>query len=224
MRDVIDNIMYRQKVLADDVNSIILMLSFFVLVFFSSLVALMSIVVYPLFALLIYGIIKIKKGIVDKEFDIGMKILTLIWGICSLLFGLFMFYIILTQPTVGYGIIIHLIAFPILLIGIAGIVKGYIIKEYKYNLRVMNIVVGVSTIIFVGFAFVLAELAFLFFFYSLIGVLFLNMIIRSAMYLSDFGLSIKNLRNLKYVIRIINDHSEFEIMQEIEFSRLKQMN
>ena len=223
MHDVIENLMYKQKVRADDINSVIIMLSFFALVFFSSLVALMSIVVYPLFALLIYGIVKIKKGIIDRDFDLGMKILTVIWGLFSLLFGLFMFYMILTQPTVGFTIIIHLIGFPILLIGIAGIVKGFIIKEYKFDLRVMNIVIGIFTVIFIGFAFALAEFAFVFFFYSLIGVLLLNMLIRSALYLSDFGLSIKNLKNFKYVIRIINDYSEFEIMQEIEFSRLKQM-
>lgn len=220
MRTVIGTSMYKQKVLADDIISIIMILSFIVLVFFLRVI--LVVIVYPLFALLIYGILKIRSGIMERDFDDNMKILTILWGMFLLLFGLLMFYIILTEPTVGLTIIIDLIGFPILLVGIAGIVKGIIIKEYKSNFRIMNIVIGLFTIIYLGFTFVLAESAFLFFFYSLIGVLFLNMMIRSAMYLSDFGLSIKNLKNLKYIFQIINDYSDFEIMQEIEFSRLKQ--
>jgi len=94
---------------------------------------------------------------------------------------------------------------PIFLIGLAGLLKGLIIDVYSPNFRYLNIVIGATTVLFTVIAIVFAETGFLFHLVTLLTILTLNGILRSALYLSEYGLSLKSFRNLKLVWYIMDN-------------------
>jgi len=117
-------------------------------------------------------------------------------------------------PNADLNQMIYLIAFPVMIIGISGIVKGIIIKEYPYKYRALNIYIGMTTVIIAIIAFILTEIGFIFHISSLTITILLNIISRAAMYLSQYKLSLK-LKNIRYFFYIINDYPEFEIFRRI---------
>ncbi|MFX1590029.1 MAG: DUF308 domain-containing protein, partial [Promethearchaeota archaeon] len=183
----------------------------------------MSIMIYPMFSLLFYGILKIRKGFNKKLNETALKILNILFGIVCILFGLFFIIFIFSYPNIGLNQIIYLLAFPVIIVGIVGIVKGIIIKEYQYKYRVMNIYVGIITVIITLIHFIFAEYFFIFHISSLTITILINIISRAAMYLSQYKLSLK-LTNLRYFFYIINDYPEIEIFRRIMLRRLAKKN
>ncbi len=216
---ITENIMDRQKKQADGINLVILIIGILILPLFLKLTFIMSIIIYPMFSLLIYGILKIHKGFSKKLNDMALKVLNVLFGIGCILFGLFLIIFIFSFPNADLNQMIYLIAFPVIITGIAGIVKGYIIKEYPYKYRAMNIYVGIITVIVTIINFALAENFFIFHISSLSITILLNIISRAAMYLSQYKLSLK-LRNLRYFFYIINDYPEYEIFRRITLRNL----
>ncbi|MFW9936224.1 MAG: hypothetical protein ACFFD5_01105 [Candidatus Thorarchaeota archaeon] len=216
MKNIHEDIIFRQRMRADDVMYIIFAVSLMVETFALTLITFMSIVIYPTFSALIYGILKIRYGLKLKDSKISTKILTIMVGIGSIIFTCFIFWLFFSEPSIGIEIVIYLIAYPIILTGIAGIVKGFIVREYDLKIRLINMIIGLlTTIIAISSYFYAVQFYFLYLI-SLIIILFLNSILRSAMYLSEFDLSIKNLHNFRYVIYIMSDYPKFIILQKIE--------
>lgn len=215
----IENLLAKQKRIADEISLAILIIGVLCFGMFLHLAFVMSIMIYPMFSLLIYGILKIRKGFNKKLNETSLKILNVLFGIVCILFGLLLIIFIFSYPNVGLNQIIYLLAFPVIIVGIAGIVKGIIIKEYLYKYRALNIYVGIITVIITIISFILAANFFIFHISSLTITIILNIISRAAMYLSQYKLSFK-LTNLRYFVYIINDYPEFEISRRIMLRRL----
>lgn len=215
----IENLMLRQKMLADNINVVIIFVGVLILGLFLQLILVMSIIIYPMCSLLYYGSLKIKKGFTKKVKEKSLKILNIIFGIGCILFGVFFLLFIFSYPNVGLKELINLFAFPVILIGIAGIVKGIIIREYPIKYRVLNIYIGLFTVIIAIIAFVLLENGFIYHIFSLTIAILLNCFSRAAMYLSEYKLSLR-LRNLRFFIYIINEYSESEIVRKIMLRNL----
>jgi len=215
----IEDAMYKQKLLANNINTGVLFIGVLSLGLFLRITFIMSFIFYPMFSLLIYGTLKIHKGFTKKLNELSLKILNILFGIGCILFGLWFLIFLFSFPNADLNQMIYLIAFPAMIVGIAGIVKGYIIKEYPYKYRAMNIYVGIITVIMTIITFVLAENFFIFHISSLTITILLNIISRAAMYLSQYKLSLK-LTNLRYFFYIINDYPEYEIFRRITLRNL----
>jgi len=195
----------REKIIVDDVITLLLVVMFAILAIFFKLIALMSLLVYPIFSLLIYGILKLILGIFKIDLDYLKKILYSLLGIISIAFSLFIINLIFFQSVIPSSYIVYFIAIPIAFIGLAGIMKGIMIKAYAFNSRLLNVIIGITTLIITYIAFFYTDVYYLFNMIALFTVLILNAIFRSALYLSEYKLSLKDLRNLKYVFVIINN-------------------
>lgn len=166
-------------------------------------IIIMSSVVYPMSCLLIYGLLRIHQGIFNTRLSLIKMILNLILGIASIFFSIFMLNLIFSQPTITVSYIIYFLALPIFLIGLAGFLKGLIVDTYSPLFRSLNMGFGLLTIITTFIAILFADVSFIFYICSLLIALALNGVLRSALYLSEYGLSLKSFRNFKLVFIIM---------------------
>ena len=200
----IRSLMNKEKIMVDDIICVVLIALFGFLVIFFVLIAIMALAVYPISTLLLYGIYKIHKGIFNKELNATRKVVGLLLGIGYISFAILILSIIFSQPRIHASFIIYFLAIPTFLIGLAGFFKGVIIKVYSPLFRRLNMLIGASTIMLTIISIVFAESGFIYFLFSLLIALILNGISRSALYLSEFGLSLNRIRNLKLVFLIMN--------------------
>ncbi len=198
-------ILKRGKVIADDFIIVSIIGTFIVLVLFFKLIALMSIIVFPMFTLFLYGIFKLFLGLLKKGKG---KVKDLLMGVFSIPFGLFILIIIFSQPHISRGYIIYFIAIPIMIIGFAGIIKGFLIDTYSTFHQAINIIIGIITLIETTIAYITAETLFYYHILLLCVMLLINGIARTALYLSEYRISIIHLRNLvilKFLFQIISE-------------------
>jgi len=198
-------ILNRGKVRADDFIIISILGTLIVQLLFFKLIALMSFVVFPMFTLFLYGIYKLFLGLLKKGKE---KVKDLIMGAFSIPFGLFILIIIFSQPHISRGYIIYFIAIPIMIIGFAGIIKGFLIDVYSTFHRAINIIIGIITLIETTIAYITAETLFYYHILLLCVMLLINGIARTALYLSEYRISIIHLRNLvilKFLFQIISE-------------------
>lgn len=200
----IRSLMNKKKIMVDDIICVVLIALFGFLVIFFVLIAIMALAVYPISTLLLYGIYKTHKCIFNKELNATRKVVGFLLGIGYISFAILNLSIIFSQPHIPVSFIIYFLAMPTFLIGLAGFLKGFIIKVYSPLFRRLNMLIGASTIILTIISIVLAESGFMYLLFSLLIALILNGIFRSALYLSEFGLSLNRIRNLKLVFLIMN--------------------
>ncbi|MFX0057607.1 MAG: hypothetical protein ACFE85_00480 [Candidatus Hodarchaeota archaeon] len=215
-----EDLMFRQKMHADDILLIIFLFSFILVTFTLTLITFMSLIIYPTLSVLIYGIIKIRYGFLLKDSKKSNKILTVFVGIGSILFSCFILWLFFSEPTIGIEIVVYLIAYPIILVGIAGIVKGYIIKEYSLKIRLANIIIGILTVITAFSSYILSSKLYVLFLIFLLFMLLFSIFVRTAMYLSEYNLSIKYLYNFRYIFYIISDYPRLFIIEKIKNEKL----
>lgn len=196
--------MNKEKIMVDDIICVVMIALFGFLVIFFVLIAIMALAVYPISTLLLYGIYKTHKGIFNKELNATRKVVGLLLGIGYISFAILILSIIFSQPRIPVSFIIYFLAMPTFLIGLAGFLKGFIVKVYSPLFRILNMLIGASTIILTMISIVFAESGFIYFLFSLLIALVLNGILRSALYLSEFGLSLNRIRNFKLVFLIMN--------------------
>ena len=170
----------------------------------------MSVIVYPFVGLFFYGVLKIMNGANKRNRGNNKNLNRILFGIVSILFSLSFLGFILSQPNVKFQNIINLASYPMVVVGLAGIVKGFIIDVYSKKYRQINILVGVVTLWVCMLAFyshivVPLDLK-LFHLISLVCILIINILSRAVLYLSEFNLSILNLRNFKLFFYIISDY------------------
>jgi hypothetical protein len=101
--------------------------------------------------------------------------------------------------------VVFFISLPVLLIGLAAILKGSIIRVYSPFYRKLNVLIGFATLIITLLAIYFVELNFVVSLASLIILLALNGLMRSGLYLSEFGLSLRHFNNIKYVFFIMDN-------------------
>ncbi|MFX1501816.1 MAG: hypothetical protein ACFFDH_12705 [Promethearchaeota archaeon] len=196
----------KKKVRADDYVSIFIVISFAFFFMFFHLEALLAIAIYPFVALTVQGVLKIITGVRRKiEYNQG-SINKILLGIIYITISLLWFNFILIQSYLPLQIIISIAAFPIMIAGFAGIVKGLIIDSYSMKYRVMNIFVGLTTLIICLLAFSYTIKNFLFNVILLCFTLLFNIVSRAALYLSEYGLSLIHFNNFLLFLYIISDY------------------
>ena len=194
-----------KKIKADNYISVLLIVSYLLFAMFFRLAALISIVIYSIASLGIVGVLKIinalnKRNAVDGK---GNKILV---GIISIIFSSLLINFLLRQPNVTLHIIILLASYPLMIVGCAGIIKGILIDIYQEKHRILNIIVGLATIIVCCITFYSTVDSFLINIIMISLTLIINITSRAALYLSEYGLSLVQLRNFKLFLYIISDY------------------
>lgn len=190
----------KDKLRCDNIISISLIaIVLFMFVFFR-LILLTSLIIYPLFSLFMYGAYYIYKALMKND-----KLYKLILGIIYVFFSSFMFWLIFSYPTIPLSYIVIFLSIPVLLIGFAAILKGSIVNVYSSIYRMLNILIGCTTIIITVIALFYVGTNFLFSLISILVTLALNGILRSGLYLSEYGLSLRKLNNIKYVFFIMDN-------------------
>ncbi|MBY9014509.1 MAG: hypothetical protein KGD68_02335 [Candidatus Lokiarchaeota archaeon] len=193
------SLMNKQKLLVDDFISVILIIIILFLAIFNHLLIIMSIAVYPLFTLIFYGLYRAYRSIFDKKLNFILRVLNLCLGIVCIIISSYTLNIIFTQPKMTASFIIYLLSMPIFLVGLAGLLKGTIVNVYSPHFRFLNILIGAITVLFTVIAIIFAETGYIFHFFTLLTTLTFNGILRAALYLSEYGLSLKSIKNLKLV-------------------------
>ena len=191
--------MNKQKLMVDDIITVVLIVILFLLALGFRVFLLMSLIVYPMASLLIYGIGGTYKGIFNKKMNSIKKVLNFVLGIVYILFAIYMFILLFTPPRIPINYIIYFLFIPIFLIGIGGVLKGLLVNVYSPLFRFLNVLIGAITVIFAIIALIFAEIGFTFHLVTLLTTLTLNGILRSALYLSEYGLKLNRFQNLKLV-------------------------
>ncbi|MCK4380081.1 MAG: hypothetical protein KAW51_03020 [Candidatus Lokiarchaeota archaeon] len=195
-----------KKIRADNYIVLFLIINYLVFIFIFSLVALLSIIVYPFAALAIYGFLKIMDGLNKRNnrgFRNNYKILL---GFIFIIIALLFLYWMLTRPAITSHIIISLITFPIMIVGFAGIIKGLLIDIYKQKYRILNICIGFITIVICLIVLTFTTYSFIFYIIMLSLTVLFNILSRAALYLSEYGLSLVHIKNFKLFFYIISDY------------------
>ncbi|MFX0028029.1 MAG: hypothetical protein ACFE8B_02375 [Candidatus Hermodarchaeota archaeon] len=207
------DLIHKNKIRADNYITGFIVLFFLAFALFFRLEWIMSVIVYPFVALFFYGLIKIINGVNKRNRGNDKNLNRILFGTISMIFSLFFLYFIITQPNMEVKNIIVLIAYPMIIVGIAGIVKGSLIDIYSNKYRAINIMIGLATVIvcIIAFASPLltpSNLIWVHFISLSISLLF-NVLGRAALYLSEFDLSLSHLRNFVIFLYIISDYLIF---------------
>lgn len=195
----------RKKLRCDDIISITLILSIFVLLVFFRLIVFVSMMFYPFASLFLYGIFYVYKGLAKKDRNLNIRVLRLILGIVSLAFSTFMILLIFSYPHITISYVIYFLSLPAFFIGLAAILKGSIVEVYTPIYRKLNILIGFLTFCITFLALYYAETYFILSLISLLIFLILNGILRFGLYLSEYGLSIRYLENIRLVFYIMDN-------------------
>ena len=120
-------------------------------------------------------------------------------------FGVLILSLFFISAMFTYKKIIVFIAYPIAMIGSCGIVKGSVVKVYMSKFRKLNIVFGIVTIIYSIYAIQFPNELFVLHIILLSILLFCNCILRLGLYLSEFELSLKPIKNVKIAFFIMSN-------------------
>jgi hypothetical protein len=194
----------KRKLLVDNIVVGIIIIVLAVWAFSSPLLIIMSAVVYPMSCLFIYGLMKTYQSLRDIELKGISKVLLLILGVVSIIFSGYILILVFSQPPIPLSFILYFFSLPVFLIGIAGLLKGLIVTVYSPRHRKINITIGVVTSVAIWFAVLTTETLFIFNLFLLTGLLILNGLFRSALYLSEYGLVLNSVKNLKLSLIIMD--------------------
>lgn len=207
---MIEDLIHKEKIRADNYITGFLVLFFLGFAVFFRLEWIMSVIVYPFVALFFYGILKIINSTNKRNRGNDKNLNRTLLGIVSIIFSVFFLYFILRQPNMSLQNIINLIAFPMVIVGVAGIIKGTLIGSYSVTHRTINVIIGFATLIVCGLAFfspyIIPEALIWFNMVSLSMALLINVLGRAALYLSEYGLSLSHISNFKLFLYIISDY------------------
>ena len=197
-------LMNKRKLLVDDIMSVTLVIFIISLAASSQLLAIMSMGVYPLSSLILYGVYRAFKSIFDKDLNFILRVLNLLFGITCIIIASYVLSYMFTRPNIPVSFIIFFLGVPIFLIGLAGLLKGLIINVYSPLFRRLNVLIGATTVLFTIIAIFFEENGFVYILFTLLTVLALNGILRGALYLSEYGLSLKSYKNFRLIFFIMD--------------------
>ncbi len=200
----IQDLVNRDKLRCDNIISITLLISFLVLFLFFRFLLYLSLMVYPLFSCFLFGVYYVYRSFFKEE-KTKNKVYRFIQGAIYVTFSTLMLLLIFSYPHITLNYIVYFLAIPVSFIGFAAILKGSTVDVYSPIYRKFNIFIGMITIIITILDLYILDYYFLLSLISLIILLILNGISRSALYLSEYGLSIRNLKNMKYVFFIMDN-------------------
>ena len=212
IRDLVN----KKKLRCDDIISVTLIISIVVLLVFFRLIMFISLMVYPFCSLFLYGIYYVYRGLAKIDETLNISVRKLIRGIVYLAFSTYMLLLFFSYPHITLNYIIYFLSFPVFFIGLAAILKGSIVEVYTPAYRKLNVLVGFLTVGFTFLALYYVEGYFILSLISLLGLLILNGILRSALYLSEYGLSIRNLSNIRLVFYIMDNLQVVNLEEEVQ--------
>jgi len=213
IRDLVN----KEKLRCDDIISITLIISIGILFLFFRLIVFVSLMVYPISSVFLYGIFFIYKGLSKKERTLTISVLRLILGIGYITFSTFILLLIFSYPHITLSYVIFFLSIPTFFIGLAAILKGSIVQVYSPIYRKLNILIGFITLFIIFLALYYAEAYFILSLISLLVLLALNGILRSGLYLSEYGLSIRNLKNIRLVFYIMSNLQMIHPEEDIQY-------
>ena len=206
--------MNKRKLLVNNIVGGTIIFVIFVQLMFFRLIAILSIVVYPMSVALPYGIYRIYKTIIDSERTLAAKVIIVIFRMAYIIFSMLFLYMIFSYPHISLSYIIYFLSIPTLLIGLAGFLKGLIIGVYSPIFRFLNTLVGLFTIFYASIAIVYADFNFTLHFIVVLGTLSVNGILRAALYLSEYGLSLNEIKSFKIVFYIMDTNLTIRSIEE----------
>ena len=145
---------------------------------------------------LIYLGISILFGINKNKLYLLIRMAKILLSAILITFGVLILYLFIKSAVFTYKKIIVLMAYPIMMIGFCGIVKGFVVKVYMSKFRIFNIVLGMLTIIYCIYTIQFPNEMFVLHIILLCVLLFFNWILRLGLYLSEFELSLKSVKNI----------------------------
>jgi len=202
------------------VNNIVggaLVIVIFAQLLFFRLIAVMSIVVYPMAILVPYGIYKVFRTSIDQEARLRVKIIKIIFQIGYTVISALFLNMLFSYPHITSSYIIYFLAIPTSLIGLAGFLKGLMIEVYSPLFRFLNTLVGMLTFFYTFIAVIFADFNFVLHLVILVVVLGFNGILRAALYLSEYGLSLNKMKSFKIVLYIMDYNLTVMQIEESQF-------
>ncbi|MHA1467918.1 MAG: hypothetical protein ACTSP6_07565 [Promethearchaeota archaeon] len=209
--------MNKRKLIVNNIVGVALISVIFAQLMFFRLIAILSIVVYPMSVALPYGIYRVYKTVNDRETALRAKIIKVIFQIAYVIFSMLFLNMIFSYPHITLSYIIYFLAIPTSLIGLAGFLKGSMIGVYSPSFRFLNVLIGLFTIFYTFIAIVFADFNFTLHLIVLLGTLTVNGILRAALYLSEYGLSLNKMKSFKIVLYIMDTHLTIRNIEEDQF-------
>ena len=209
--------MNKRKLLVNNIVGVAIIIVIFAQLLFFRLIAILSIVVYPMSIALPYGIYRVYKSIADREIAFRAKIIKVIFQMAYIIFSMLFLNMIFSYPHITLSYIIYFLSIPTSLIGLAGFLKGVMIGVYSPFLRALNSLVGLFTTIYAVIAILSADFNFVLHFIVLLGALSINGILRAALYLSEYGLSLNEIKSFKLVFYIMDTNLTIKSIEENKF-------
>lgn len=202
------------------VNNIVggaLIIVIFAQLLFFRLIAVMSIVVYPMAILVPYGVYRISRTAINHELRLRAKIIKITFQLGYIVISALFLNMLFSYPHITSSYIIYFLCIPSSLIGLAGFLKGLMIEVYSPLFRFLNMLTGMFTVFYSFIAIVFADFNFLLHLVTLIVLLGLNGILRAALYLSEYGLSLNKMKSFKIVLYIMDYNLTVMHIDESQF-------
>lgn len=209
--------MNKRKLLVNNIVGGAIISVIFAQLMFFRLIAILSIVVYPMSIALPYGIYRVYKTITDHEVALRAKIIKVAFQIAYIIFSMLFLNMIFSYPHITLSYVIYFLSIPTLLIGLAGFLKGLMIDVYSQRFRFLNILIGMFTVFYTSVAIILADFNFVVHLVILLVVLSLNGILRAALYLSEYGLSLNKMKSFRIVFYIMESNLTIRGIEESQF-------
>lgn len=209
--------MNKRKLMVNNIVGVALIIVIFAQLLFFRLIAIMSIVVYPMASLLPYGVYRVSRTIIDPEVSLRGKIIKIAFQIGYTIFSLLFLNMLFSYPHITLSYVIYFLSIPTLLIGLAGFLKGLMIDVYSQRFRFLNILIGMFTVFYTFVAIIFADFNFVVHLVILLVVLSLNGILRAALYLSEYGLSLNKMKSFRIVFYIMESNLTIRGIEESQF-------
>jgi len=211
------SLMNKRKLMVNNIVGVALIIVIFAQLLFFRLIAIMSIVVYPMASLLPYGVYRVSRTIIDPEVSLRGKIIKIAFQIGYTIFSLLFLNMLFSYPHITLSYVIYFLSIPTLLIGLAGFLKGLMIDVYSQRFRFLNILIGMFTVFYTFVAIIFADFNFVVHLVILLVVLSLNGILRAALYLSEYGLSLNKMKSFRIVFYIMESNLTIRGIEESQF-------
>jgi len=199
------------------VNNIVgvsIVIVIFAQLMFFRLIAIMSIVVYPMALLVPYGVYMVYKIIVDSKITLLAKIIKLAFTLAYTIFSMIFLNMLFSYPHITLRYIIYFLSIPTSIIGLAGFLKGLMIDVYSPLFRFLNFFVGMFTVFYSFIAIMYADYNFVIHLITLSTMLSLNGILRVALYLSEYGLKLNKMKSFRIAFYIMESNLTIKSIEE----------
>lgn len=211
------HLMNKRKLMVNNIVGIFLVIIIFAQLMFFRLIAIMSIVVYPMAVLIPFGVYMVYKHIIDTKANLLGKIIKIFFTLGYTIISLLFLNMLFSYPHITLSYIIYFLSIPASVIGLAGFLKGLLINVYSPLFRILNILVGMFTFVYSFLAILFADFSFILHLVVLLAALSLNGIARGALYLSEYGLSLNNIKSFKMVFYIMDNDLTIRHLEENQF-------